>query len=173
MIAHQLAEQLLAMAVAVGPGSVEEVAAERNRSLERCRCLVVVRAGPAREAPHPIADLAHRPAQPPKTSILHLDQSSSQDQALAKSVGETHPTRTSRFASRRTQFSRSEYGSTDNGRHRPVVRLRRKPGLVTVDQFSDQGGPSRLVAGAESGAAVAVEVLIKRDQVAPVGIGLK
>ncbi len=42
-----------------------------------------------------------------------------------------------------------------------------------VQQRSDQAGPSGLVAGAEAGAVVAVEVLVEQDQVAPVRIVLE
>ena len=45
--------------------------------------------------------------------------------------------------------------------------------MAPVDQLGDQGGPSGLVAGAQARAVVAVEVFIKRNVVAPVGIGLK
>ena len=64
-------EQLLAVALAVGPGRVEEVAAELDGPLERAQRLVVVRAGPARQAPHAVADLADRPARPPKGAVVH------------------------------------------------------------------------------------------------------
>src|SRR5215204_5765113 len=42
-----------------------------------------------------------------------------------------------------------------------------------LDQRSDQSGPAGLVDGSESRAVVAVEVLVKQQIVAPVGIGLK
>jgi hypothetical protein len=42
-----------------------------------------------------------------------------------------------------------------------------------LDDAGDQPGPARLVAGAEPGAVVAVEVLVEQDLVLPLGIGLE
>src|SRR5262245_30955333 len=42
-----------------------------------------------------------------------------------------------------------------------------------MDQPADEAGPARLMAGAQAGAVVAVEVLVEQDQVAPVRIGLE
>src|SRR5690349_7649419 len=42
-----------------------------------------------------------------------------------------------------------------------------------LDKLGDGAGPAGLVAGADAGAVVAVEVLIEQDVVAPVGIVLE
>src|SRR5690349_1998347 len=42
-----------------------------------------------------------------------------------------------------------------------------------VQQLGDQGRPTRLVARADAPSTVAVEVLVERDQVTPVRIGLE
>ena len=42
-----------------------------------------------------------------------------------------------------------------------------------LQQLGDQAGPAGLMAGAEPGAVVAVEVFVEQDQVAPVRIGLE
>ena len=44
---------------------------------------------------------------------------------------------------------------------------------ILLDQFRHQGGPAGLVAGADAGAVVAVEVFMERDEVAPMGIVLE
>ena len=44
---------------------------------------------------------------------------------------------------------------------------------VELDGLGHQPGPAGLVAGAQPGAVVAVEVLVEEDVVAPVGIGLE
>jgi hypothetical protein len=44
---------------------------------------------------------------------------------------------------------------------------------VLLKQFGDQGSPSGLVTGADSPAGVAVEVLVKRNQVMPVRVRLE
>src|SRR5262249_4045795 len=43
----------------------------------------------------------------------------------------------------------------------------------TRDQCGHGSRPSRLMAGADAGTVVAVEVLVEQDQVAPVGVGLE
>ena len=42
-----------------------------------------------------------------------------------------------------------------------------------VDQHGHQAGPARLVAGAQSRTVVAVEIFVKEDVIAPVGITLE
>src|SRR6266542_1886711 len=42
-----------------------------------------------------------------------------------------------------------------------------------VEKASDQTGPAGLVAGAEPGAVITVEVFVEKDQIAPVRILLK
>ncbi len=42
-----------------------------------------------------------------------------------------------------------------------------------LEEFGDEAGPAGLMAGAQSGAVVAVEVFVKQNQVAPVRIVLK
>ena len=44
---------------------------------------------------------------------------------------------------------------------------------VLLNQLGDQRGPTGLVAGADAGAVVAVEIFVKGNQVAPVRIALK
>ena len=57
--------------------------------------------------------------------------------------------------------------ATDTRRlHAPLLRL-------LLDQLRDQAGPAGLVAGAEAGAVVAVEVLVEEQVVAPVRIVLE
>src|SRR3954451_1608925 len=41
------------------------------------------------------------------------------------------------------------------------------------DQVGDEGGPARLMGGAEAGPGVAVEVLEEQQRVVPVGVGLQ
>jgi hypothetical protein len=41
------------------------------------------------------------------------------------------------------------------------------------DQLGNQAGPAGLVTRADAGAIVAVEILVEKDQVPPVGIALK
>jgi len=66
------AEQLLALAVAIGERGVEERAALLNRALERGQRLVVVRAGPAAHPPQAVADFGHRPAEAAEGAEAHL-----------------------------------------------------------------------------------------------------
>jgi hypothetical protein len=44
---------------------------------------------------------------------------------------------------------------------------------VKLDEFSNKSGPAGLVAGAQPGTIVAMEVFIEEDVVAPVGIALE
>src|SRR5690606_5424190 len=72
----QLAEQPLAVPRAVGPGRVEEVAAELDGPAQRLARLFVVRAFPLAHAPHAITDFAHLPAGSPESTVLHEATSS-------------------------------------------------------------------------------------------------
>jgi hypothetical protein len=49
----------------------------------------------------------------------------------------------------------------------------RESPVVLLDQFCDQSGPTRLVARADAGAVVAVEVFVEWDQIAPVRVVLE
>ena len=46
-------------------------------------------------------------------------------------------------------------------------------GTVKLDQFGHEPGPAGLMAGTEARAIIAVEVLVKEDVIAPVGIALE
>ena len=54
----------------------------------------------------------------------------------------------------------------------PGHLLRQSIGRGAVDEVGDDGGPAGLMTGADAGAVVAVEVLVKEDLVAPVRVGL-
>ncbi len=71
MSLQRLAQQPLAMPVAVGPGRIEEVASELDRPVERRERLLVVAAGPPCHAPHAVADFSDLPAGPAKRPITH------------------------------------------------------------------------------------------------------
>src|SRR5262245_49308669 len=59
-------------------------------------------------------------------------------------------------------------------RHRPELdELLGRAGREEVRRESDESGPSRLMACAESGPAVAVEVLVEQEVIAPVRILLE
>jgi hypothetical protein len=66
---------------------------------------------------------------------------------------------------------------TSAGGHPSIARLWPVPGGATVggahDEVGDQRGPARLVGGADATAGVAVEVLVERQQVVPVRMGLE
>src|SRR4051812_17227688 len=85
------AENPLAAAVAVGPRSVEEVAAQLDCLVERGVRFLVVAAAPSGHAPHSVADIRHLPARAPERSIPHA--------APSRARPET-PTPISRRASR-------------------------------------------------------------------------
>ena len=44
---------------------------------------------------------------------------------------------------------------------------------ILLDQFRDQGGPARLMAGTDAGAVVAVKIFVERDEIAPMIIALE
>ena len=67
-----LAEQLLALAVAVDPRRVEEIAAERERAVQRAQRLLVVGSGPPAHAPRAEADLRDLPAGAAERPIAHI-----------------------------------------------------------------------------------------------------
>ena len=57
-----------------------------------------------------------------------------------------------------------------------LARLQDTLGIQQAEELDELGhdpGPAGLVAGAQPGAVVAVEVLVEQDVVAPVGIGLE
>jgi hypothetical protein len=57
-------------------------------------------------------------------------------------------------------------------RGRLAERSRRRA-CKDVDQQSNDPGPSRLMAGAETGAVVTVKVFVEQQMIAPIGITLK
>ena len=59
--AEGFAEKLFAVAVAIGPGGVKEIASEIDGTLERSERLGVVRTGPASHPPHAVTDFADLP----------------------------------------------------------------------------------------------------------------
>ena len=44
---------------------------------------------------------------------------------------------------------------------------------ILLNQFGDQGGPAGLMAGADTGAVIAMETFVKWDEIAPVRVVLK
>jgi hypothetical protein len=42
-----------------------------------------------------------------------------------------------------------------------------------LEKFGDETGPTGLVVGADTGAGITVKILVKQDQIAPVGVALK
>src|SRR5208282_1355861 len=66
-----VAEQAVALAVAIGPGRVEEVAAEIDGELQRFEGFAVVRAAPAAHAPEPVSDVAYGNSGAAKPAIFH------------------------------------------------------------------------------------------------------
>src|ERR1043166_6477949 len=63
------AEELFAVAVAIGPGGVKEIAAQIKRARERRERSSVVEPGPPRHAPHAVADFADLPAGSSESAI--------------------------------------------------------------------------------------------------------
>src|SRR3954462_11739874 len=61
----------------------------------------------------------------------------------------------------------------DRGCRAELEELLARGGLEHVDEASDDSGPSGLVARAEPGAVVAVEVLAELDEIPPVGVLLE
>ena len=59
------------MAVTVGPGGIEEIAAEIDGALQRVKRPLVVGAGPAAHAPHTIADFADVPSRAAEAAVAH------------------------------------------------------------------------------------------------------
>src|SRR5439155_21568978 len=55
----------------------------------------------------------------------------------------------------------------------PQLRTPSRSFPALLDELRHEPRPSRLVAGADPGAGIAVEVLVEEDQVAPVRIGLE
>ena len=74
MAAERLSEHSLAAPVSVGPGGVEEVAAQLDCAVQRAVRFLVLAPRPARHAPHAIADIRYLPACSSKRSIAHQMQ---------------------------------------------------------------------------------------------------
>ena len=68
---QHLRQQLLALAVAVGEGRVEERAPLFDGEVERRQGLFVVRARPATHAPEAVPHFRHRPTQTAKRTCVH------------------------------------------------------------------------------------------------------
>ena len=73
--AEDFSEKLLAVAVAVGPRGVKEIAAEIDGALEGRERFGVVRAGPAGHAPHAVANFADVPSGAAEAAIVHSESS--------------------------------------------------------------------------------------------------
>src|SRR5207245_704071 len=71
VVAENFSEDLFAAAVAVGPRSVKEIAAEIDGALQRVKRFGVVGAGPAGESPHAITNFTHVPSGAAKLAIVH------------------------------------------------------------------------------------------------------
>ena len=69
--AQNFPEKLFAVAVAIGPGSVEEVAAEIDGTLERCERFFILRAGLTGESPHTITNFANVPSGAAEAAVVH------------------------------------------------------------------------------------------------------
>jgi len=69
--AENFGEDLFAAAVAVGPGGVEEIAAEIDGALEGVEGFGVVRAGPAGESPHAVTNFTDVPSGAAELAIVH------------------------------------------------------------------------------------------------------
>src|SRR5207253_4667268 len=69
--AQNFSEDLFAAPVAVGPGSVKEIAAEIDGALEGVERFVVVGAGPAGESPHAITNFTDVPSSAAELAIAH------------------------------------------------------------------------------------------------------
>src|SRR5882724_2435793 len=71
IFAQDFAEQLFAVAIAVNPSRIEEIAAKIDGTLERSERFGVVGAGPRAHAPHAIPDVADLPSGAAETAIVH------------------------------------------------------------------------------------------------------
>jgi len=69
--AQDFSEQLLAVAFAVGPGGVKEIAAKVHGALERIEGFGVVGTGPAAHAPHAVTNFADVPSGAAEAAIAH------------------------------------------------------------------------------------------------------
>src|SRR5262249_35694166 len=74
-VSDRFAQELLALSLPVRPRRVEEVAAERERAIDRAQRLLIVGAAPAAHAPHPVPDFRHCPARAAERSITHIQSS--------------------------------------------------------------------------------------------------
>src|SRR5262245_38931394 len=61
----------------------------------------------------------------------------------------------------------------DSALNSGLATIEGRPSTALGDQLGDQGRPARLVARAQPGAVVAVEILAEWDQVSPVGVRLE
>src|SRR3990172_12205622 len=77
VVAHQLAEQPLAAAAAIGPGGVEGGAAQLDGPVQRCPRLIIVAPGPLAHPPHAEPDFADLPVCPAGESVAHARTSAS------------------------------------------------------------------------------------------------
>src|SRR5438874_1175276 len=89
---------------------------------------------------------------------------------------DARPARVWRDLSLRSRNIKSLIGKHGRARHyfRSGFRLWGCIGIAgLLDQFCDQAGPSGLVAGAESGAVVAMEVFVELDEISPMRVRLE
>ena len=68
---QDFAEQAVAFPFAVGPGGIEEIAAQVNRELEGFQGFIVVRAGPSAHAPQAVGHVADLKVSAPQDAIFH------------------------------------------------------------------------------------------------------
>src|SRR5712691_10813939 len=71
MVAQEFSEKLLAVAVTIDPGGIEEIAAKIHGALERVEGFGVVGTGPAGHAPHSVANLADVPSGAAELAVAH------------------------------------------------------------------------------------------------------
>ena len=71
MLAQEFSEKLLAVAVTIDPGGIEEIAAKIHGAPERVERFGVVGTGPARHAPHSVANLADIPSGAAELAVAH------------------------------------------------------------------------------------------------------
>src|SRR6202050_4107679 len=68
---EDFAEKAVAFPFAVGPGGIEEIAAQVNGELESLQGLVIVRAGPSAHAPQAVGHVADLKVSAPQDSVFH------------------------------------------------------------------------------------------------------
>src|SRR4029077_5308607 len=69
--AKNFTEELFAVAVAIGPGGIEKVAAEIDGTLDRLERFFISRAGPSSESPHAVANFADIPSGASESAVVH------------------------------------------------------------------------------------------------------